>query len=94
MLLTQIVVLASALAAASSRSTSDCSPRDRKQLSCHASYNISTDSCCFNGALTQGEKQSGLVLATQFWDAQPDVGPADSTTVHGLWPDCECDAFT
>lgn len=30
------------------------------------------------------------MLLTQFWDAVPAVGPTDSWTVHGLWPD-KCD---
>ncbi|KAJ9479510.1 putative Ribonuclease T2-like (putative) [Pseudozyma hubeiensis] len=64
------------------------------QLSCHASYDIpptSAGSCCFNGALVPGGKQSGLILSTSFWTTNaPDPannGPKDSTTIHGLWPD-------
>ncbi|PWN46602.1 ribonuclease T2 [Violaceomyces palustris] len=60
------------------------------QLSCHSKYEISANSsatCCYNGALQEGSKESGLFLATQFWDAQPSTGPEDSTTIHGLWPD-------
>lgn len=64
------------------------------QLSCHATYNIPADSpanCCFNGALTEGGKQSGLILSTQFWTTNApesaNNGPQDSTTIHGLWPD-------
>lgn len=64
------------------------------QLSCHAKYDIPASSpanCCFNGALVEGGKQSGLILSTQFWttNAQDTVnnGPKDSTTIHGLWPD-------
>ncbi|KAJ6257463.1 hypothetical protein Dda_7248 [Drechslerella dactyloides] len=33
---------------------------------------------------------SGQILLTQFWDSQPAAGPADSWTLHGLWPD-NCD---
>ncbi|KAK2732659.1 ribonuclease T2-like [Myotisia sp. PD_48] len=51
-------------------------------LSCHNST-IVEDTCCFN---TPG----GLLLLTQFWDADPGTGPADSWTIHGLWPD-NCD---
>ncbi|POS84105.1 hypothetical protein EPUL_005117 [Erysiphe pulchra] len=29
-------------------------------------------------------------MSTQFWDTDPAVGPADSWTIHGLWPD-NCD---
>lgn len=61
--------------------------RDTTQLSCHAKFNISTDSCCYNGALEPGDKESGLILVTSFWNAQPSLGPEDSTTIHGLWPD-------
>ncbi|CBQ73426.1 related to Ribonuclease Trv [Sporisorium reilianum SRZ2] len=64
------------------------------QLSCHAKYDIPANSsanCCFNGALTDGGKQSGLILSTQFWTTNaPDPannGPKHSTTIHGLWPD-------
>ncbi|SNX87258.1 related to Ribonuclease Trv [Melanopsichium pennsylvanicum] len=64
------------------------------QLSCHAKYDIpasSSANCCFNGALVDGGKQSGLILSTQFWTtnaADPsNNGPKDSTTIHGLWPD-------
>ncbi|PGH16964.1 hypothetical protein AJ79_01348 [Helicocarpus griseus UAMH5409] len=49
-------------------------------LSCQGS---SEDTCCFN---TPG----GLLLLTQFWDTDPVTGPADSWTIHGLWPD-NCD---
>jgi len=30
-------------------------------------------------------------MQTQFWDTNPSTGPADSWTIHGLWPD-HCDA--
>ncbi|BGP36165.1 Ribonuclease T2 precursor (RNase T2) [Rhodotorula kratochvilovae] len=39
--------------------------------------------CCTN-------VPGGLQLLTQFWNAQPDVGPNNSWTIHGLWPD-NCD---
>lgn len=61
------------------------------QLSCNSKYTVdanSTATCCYNGALHPGEKESGLVLSTQFWNAQnPSVGPADRVTTHGLWGD-------
>ncbi|KAH7305597.1 ribonuclease T2-like protein [Stachybotrys elegans] len=41
------------------------------------------DTCCFN-------HPGGQVLLTQFWDTNPSTGPADSWTIHGLWPD-NCD---
>lgn len=39
--------------------------------------------CCTN-------VPGGLQLQTQFWNAQPDIGPESSWSVHGLWPD-NCD---
>ncbi|PGG99534.1 ribonuclease T2 [Blastomyces parvus] len=50
------------------------------ELSCQGS---SQDTCCFNSP-------GGLLLLTQFWDTDPVTGPADSWTIHGLWPD-NCD---
>ncbi|KAI0470265.1 ribonuclease T2-like protein [Xylaria cf. heliscus] len=41
------------------------------------------DLCCFNAP-------GGDLLLTQFWDTDPSTGPADSWTIHGLWPD-NCD---
>ncbi|KAI9172611.1 Ribonuclease T2-like protein [Paramyrothecium foliicola] len=41
------------------------------------------NTCCFNFP-------GGQVLLTQFWDTKPSTGPADSWTIHGLWPD-NCD---
>ncbi|CAO1614969.1 unnamed protein product [Sympodiomycopsis kandeliae] len=61
--------------------------KDSTQLSCHSNFNVSTDSCCYNGALKPGDKESGLLLVTSFWNAEPSFGPNDSTTIHGLWPD-------
>lgn len=51
--------------------------------SCSASDPSTLNSCCYN---TPG----GQLLQTQFWDSSPATGPADSWTVHGLWPD-NCD---
>ncbi|KAL6808066.1 ribonuclease T2 [Trichoderma sp. SZMC 28013] len=50
-------------------------------LSCHNTTAVQ-DSCCFI--------PSGQLLQTQFWDTDPSTGPADSWTIHGLWPD-NCD---
>lgn len=47
------------------------------QLSCHDTT-PQTDTCCFNSP-------GGLLLATQFWDANPSTGPSNSWTIHGLW---------
>ncbi|KUJ19334.1 ribonuclease T2 [Mollisia scopiformis] len=43
----------------------------------------SEPSCCF-------VYPGGQLLQTQFWDTNPTVGPSDSWTLHGLWPDL-CD---
>ncbi|KAH7348453.1 ribonuclease T2-like protein [Rhexocercosporidium sp. MPI-PUGE-AT-0058] len=51
-------------------------------VSCHNSTAF-PDSCCF---IYPG----GQLLQTQFWDTAPSVGPGDSWTLHGLWPDL-CD---
>ena len=48
-------------------------------LSCHLPSGP-VDACCT-------ESPGGLVLLTQFWDTK---GPANSWTIHGLWPD-NCD---
>jgi ribonuclease T2 len=52
------------------------------QLSCQNSSAVA-DLCCFNSP-------GGALLLTQFWDTNPVVGPSDSWTIHGLWPD-NCD---
>lgn len=52
------------------------------QLSCHNS-SVVPNTCCFN-------YPGGQLLQTQFWDFSPATGPADSWTIHGLWPDT-CD---
>ncbi|PVH72320.1 ribonuclease T2 [Cadophora sp. DSE1049] len=56
-------------------------------LSCSANaYPNVTDSCCT-------ETYGGLVLSTQFWDtytgleSEGQVLPANTWTLHGLWPD-------
>ena len=55
------------------RSWSKC---DDDVLSCHNTTAV--DSCCLS-------YPGGQFLQTQFWDADPAVGPADSWTIHGLW---------
>lgn len=47
------------------------------EVSCKAQYH-GQDTCCFN-------YPGGQMLQTQFWDADPAIGPADSWTIHGLW---------
>ncbi|KAH8692666.1 putative ribonuclease T2 family [Talaromyces proteolyticus] len=54
----------------------------RPELSCRTQFQ-SQDTCCFN-------YPGGHFLQTQFWDTDPAVGPDDSWTIHGLWPD-HCD---
>ncbi|RAO64456.1 uncharacterized protein BHQ10_000468 [Talaromyces amestolkiae] len=54
----------------------------KPELSCEAKFD-GQDTCCFN-------YPGGHFLQTQFWDADPAIGPEDSWTIHGLWPD-HCD---
>lgn len=57
-------------------------------VSCQTKVKVDPSSyatCCYNGALQKGYKESGLVLATQFYDTDPSIGPKDSTTIHGKW---------
>ncbi|KAJ6083223.1 hypothetical protein N7467_007358 [Penicillium canescens] len=49
------------------------------EISCQAKYH-GQDTCCFN-------YPGGQMLQTQFWDVDPALGPEDSWTIHGLWPD-------
>ena len=49
-------------------------------LSCSTLPTCPADPCSTN---TPG----GLLLLTQFWDFSPAIGPDDSWTIHGLWPD-------
>ncbi|KAH7916454.1 ribonuclease T2 [Hygrophoropsis aurantiaca] len=50
-------------------------------LSCYNTTAV--DTCCT-------EYPGGLILQTQFWDTDVADSPADSWTIHGLWPD-NCD---
>ncbi|KAF8991140.1 RNase Irp1 [Cyathus striatus] len=72
------VLLAQALA--SPLSDSGCSTTGT--ASCHNTSRVS-NLCCF-------ESPGGLLLQTQFWDTNPSIGPTNSWTIHGLWPD-SCD---
>ncbi|OJK05180.1 hypothetical protein ASPACDRAFT_74698 [Aspergillus aculeatus ATCC 16872] len=49
------------------------------ELSCKTRYH-GQDTCCFN-------YPGGQMLQTQFWDADPAIGPETAWTIHGLWPD-------
>ncbi|KAJ5594817.1 uncharacterized protein N7459_001025 [Penicillium hispanicum] len=51
----------------------------QSEVSCRTKYH-GQDTCCFN-------YPGGQMLQTQFWDVDPAVGPDDSWTIHGLWPD-------
>ena len=46
-------------------------------VSCQTRYS-GQNTCCFN-------YPGGQMLQTQFWDADPAMGPDDSWTIHGLW---------
>ncbi|KAJ5095373.1 hypothetical protein NUU61_004729 [Penicillium alfredii] len=48
-------------------------------ISCRTKYH-GQDTCCFN-------HPGGQMMQTQFWDVDPVLGPDDSWTIHGLWPD-------
>lgn len=51
------------------------------EISCQAKYH-GQDTCCFN-------YPGGQMLQTQFWDADPAIGPEDAWTIHGLWLVCD-----
>lgn len=59
--------------------TSALSSCPTSEISCRSKYH-GQDTCCFN-------YPGGQMLQTQFWDVDPPVGPDDSWTIHGLWPD-------
>ena len=62
------------------RASASCSTTG--QLSCQ-NTTAQSNLCCFNAP-------GGALLQTQFWDTDPVVGPSNSWTIHGLWPD-NCD---
>lgn len=57
-----------------SASASSCA---NSPTSCRNSSAVQ-DLCCFNAP-------GGLLLQTQFWDTNPQTGPVNSWTIHGLW---------
>lgn len=68
------------------------------QLQTVAASYTRADSCCENSSPCSLARrlEDKLMLTvysfrqTQFWDSSPAIGPADSWTLHGLWPDL-CD---
>jgi ribonuclease T2 len=65
--------LASIQTCQNSSLATSCSSSSNSRLVSRAS-----GSCCL-------EAPGGLLVQTQFWDASPAVGPADSWGIHGLW---------
>ncbi|KAI0447434.1 ribonuclease T2-like protein [Xylaria telfairii] len=80
-MLRQAVLAEAALAVSSTMAASFSCPSD-VPFSCSNTTAVG-DLCCFNAP-------GGDILLTQFWDTAPSTGPADSWTLHGLWPD-NCD---
>ncbi|KAJ5901522.1 Ribonuclease T2 [Penicillium taxi] len=74
----QVLAIAAFIVSVSANSTI-CN--NNATLSCHGSSEI--PNCCYN-------YPGGALIQTQFWDNDPSTGPADSWTIHGLWPD-NCD---
>ncbi|GAM86445.1 hypothetical protein ANO11243_044590 [Dothideomycetidae sp. 11243] len=72
--------LLAALAAAGYASAAGSCPSS-SPISCQNTTAI-RNTCC--------TEVHGEVVQVQFWDADPATGPADSWTIHGLWPD-NCD---
>ncbi|KAF2431450.1 ribonuclease T2 [Tothia fuscella] len=56
-----------------------CSRDDLDVLSCSAE-SLTTSSCCV-------ESPGGLLVQTQLYNFNPGLGPHNSWTIHGLWPD-------
>ncbi|KAI0396284.1 ribonuclease T2-like protein [Xylariaceae sp. FL0594] len=79
-MLSKVALIEAMLAIGSVASSVSC-PADLP-LSC-ANTTVVQDLCCFNAP-------GGDILLTQFWDTNPSTGPANSWTLHGLWPD-NCD---
>ncbi|KAL4810550.1 ribonuclease T2-like protein [Aspergillus unguis] len=77
--LTNSLALSSPSKQSASSATNTFQQCGKLELSCQTRYQ-GQDTCCFN-------YPGGQMLQTQFWDADPAVGPEDSWTIHGLWPD-------
>jgi hypothetical protein len=56
-----------------------CDTKDLNVLSC-SPESLHTDACCV-------ESPGGLLSLTQLYNWNPGLGPEDSWTIHGLWPD-------
>ena len=67
----------SSLTGLSSEEDGQLSTCSKQDLSCQTEFN-GQDTCCFN-------YPGGQMLLTQFWDADPAIGPEESWTIHGLW---------
>ncbi|TPX09020.1 uncharacterized protein E0L32_001719 [Thyridium curvatum] len=76
-MLSRVMLLEAALAVGGAVAASKSCPANL-ELSCHNTTAV--DTCC---TVYPG----GQLLMTQFWDTDPSTGPADSWTIHGLWPD-------
>jgi hypothetical protein len=63
----------------STSTTQTCSPDELDILSC-SSESLTANSCCV-------ESPGGLLVQTQLYNWNPGLGPEDSWTIHGLWPD-------
>jgi ribonuclease T2 len=81
-LLSHITFLSSLLSSQSNspslHQTSSCP--NKPSLSCPSAPISDVNTCCVN-------HPSGHFLQTQFWDTSPSIGPSNSWTIHGLWPD-------
>ncbi|QDS69736.1 hypothetical protein FKW77_010045 [Venturia effusa] len=56
-----------------------CSQSELDVLSC-SSASLTTNSCCV-------ESPGGLLILAQLYNFNPGLGPGNSWTLHGLWPD-------
>ncbi|KAI1267348.1 ribonuclease-like protein T2 [Xylariaceae sp. FL1019] len=79
-----LLLVAAALPLANAKDLAALATCSTTVESCSSSASSSSvSSCCVN-------KPGGQFLQTQFWDTDPVTGPANSWTIHGLWPD-NCD---
>ncbi|KZV72481.1 ribonuclease T2 [Peniophora sp. CONT] len=69
-----------AVAAAAAKQSVFSAPSSGCSTDVPISCDESKGSCCI-------EYPGGLITQTQFWDTDVPNSPADSWTIHGLWPD-------